>query len=66
MLARDRPLTPEHFAGFEKCYGKDPNGLSKRVDGGELGRLRRFHISEIKERGYKLWNHLVSIDAEPH
>ena len=24
------------------------------MDAGELGRLRRFHISEIKERGYKL------------
>lgn len=24
------------------------------MDGGPEGRLRRFHISEIKERGYKL------------
>lgn len=54
ITKKDRPLTAQHFAEFEKSYGKDPNGLSKRVDGGELGRLRRFHISEIKERGYKL------------
>src|SRR6266481_5013442 len=54
ITKKDRPLTAQHFAEFEKCYGKDPNGLSKRVDGGESGRLRRFHISEIKERGYKL------------
>src|SRR5712691_6011940 len=54
ITKKDRPLTAQHFAEFEKCYGKDPNGLSKRVDDGELGRLRRFHISEIKERGYKL------------
>jgi len=54
ITKKDRPLTAQHFAEFEKCYGKDPNGLSKRADGGELGRLRRFHISEIKERGYKL------------
>ena len=45
---------PQHFAEFEKCYGKDPNGLSKRKDLGETGRFRKFHISEIKERGYKL------------
>jgi len=54
ITKKDRPLTAQHFAEFEKAYGKDPNGLSKRVDGGELGRLRRFHISEIMERGYKL------------
>jgi hypothetical protein len=54
ITKKDRPLTGQHFAEFEKAYGKDPNGLSKRVDGGELGRLHRFHISEIKERGYKL------------
>src|SRR5438045_4998716 len=54
ITKKDRPLTSQHFAEFEKSYGKDPHGLSKRVDGGELGRLRRFHISEIKERGYKL------------
>jgi type I restriction enzyme M protein len=53
ITKKDR-LTAQHFAEFEKAYGKDPNGLSKRVDDGELGRLRRFHISEIKERGYKL------------
>ena len=54
ITKKDRPLTAAHFEEFEKAYGKDPNGLSKRVDGGELGRLRRFHISDIKERGYKL------------
>jgi type I restriction enzyme M protein len=54
ITKKDRPLTPEHFAEFEKCYGKDPNGQSKRKDTGEAGRFRRFHINEIKERGYKL------------
>src|SRR6266702_635038 len=48
------PLTAQHFAEFAGCYGKDPNGLSKRKDLGETGRFRKFHISEIKERGYKL------------
>ena len=35
-------------------YGTDPNGQGKRKDTGKDGRFRRFHISEIKERDYKL------------
>lgn len=54
ITKKDRPLTPQHFAEFEQCYGKNPNGQSKRKDTGEAGRFRKFHISEIKERGYKL------------
>src|SRR6266436_6562273 len=54
ITKKDRPLTAQHFAEFEAAYGKDPNGLSKRKDLGETGRFRKFHVSEIKERGYKL------------
>src|ERR1035438_1831075 len=54
ITKKDRPLTAAHFEEFEKAYGKDPNGLSKRTDGGETGRFCKFHISDIKERGYKL------------
>jgi type I restriction enzyme M protein len=54
ITKKDRPLTAEHFKEFEKCYGSDPNGLSKRKDLGLEGRFRKFHISEIKERDYKL------------
>jgi type I restriction enzyme M protein len=54
ITKKERPLTPQHFAEFEAAYGKDPNGLSKRTDTGENGRFRRFHVSDIKERGYKL------------
>jgi len=54
ITKKDRPLTPAHFAEFEKAYGKDPNGQSKRTDGGETGRFRRFSLKEIKARGYKL------------
>jgi type I restriction enzyme M protein len=54
ITKKDRPLTSEHFAEFIAAYGKDPNGLSKRNDTGEAGRFRRFHISDIKDRGYKL------------
>ena len=58
ITKKDRPLTAAHFEEFEKAYGKDPNGLSKRTDGGtdagQASRFKKFHISEIKERGYKL------------
>jgi type I restriction enzyme M protein len=54
ITKKDRPLTPEHFKEFEKCYGSDPNGQSKRTDLGTEGRFRRFNIQEIKGRGYKL------------
>src|SRR5438132_10464209 len=51
ITKQDRPLTAQHFAEFAGCYGKDPNGLSKRI---EAERFRGFGISEIKEREYKL------------
>lgn len=54
ITKKERPLTTQHFAEFEKGYGKDPNGQSKRTDSGEEGRFRKFHISDIKERDYKL------------
>lgn len=54
ITKKDRPLTPAHFAEFEKCYGADANGLSKRKDLGETGRFRKFTRAEIEARGYKL------------
>jgi type I restriction enzyme M protein len=54
VTKKERPLTPEHFAEFEKRYGKDPNGRSKRRQTGPDGRWRKFHINEIKDRDYKL------------
>jgi type I restriction enzyme M protein len=54
ITKKDRPLSPEHFKEFEKSYGSDPNGQSKRTDLGTEGRFRRFNIQEIKDRGYKL------------
>ena len=54
ITKKDRPLTREHFAEFEKCYGADANGLSKRKDLGEEGRFRRFSIQAVRERGFKL------------
>ncbi len=56
ITKKDRPLTAQHFAEFEQCYGSDPNGQCKpkRKDLGETGRFRKFHISEIKQRDFKL------------
>jgi type I restriction enzyme M protein len=54
ITKKERPLLPAHFEEFEKCYGHDSNGGSKRKDLGEQGRFRKFHISEIKKRDYKL------------
>ncbi len=55
ITKKDRPLTPEHFAEFESCFGPDPNGRSKRdaADSKE-NRWRSFHITEIKERDFKI------------
>jgi type I restriction enzyme M protein len=55
ITKKDRPLTPEHFGEFERCYGADPNGRALRSasDSAE-DRWRSFHISEIKQRDYKL------------
>ena len=54
ITKKDRPLSREHFAEFEKCYGTDPNGTSKRKDLGETGRFRRYAATDIAERSYKL------------
>lgn len=54
ITKKDRPLLLHHFAEFEKCYGKDPNGRTKRIDLGEKGRFRMFSATQIKARDYNL------------
>lgn len=55
VTKKDRPLTPEHFAEFESCFGPDPNGRSKRdTKNSKENRWRSFHITEIKERDFKI------------
>lgn len=55
ITKKDRPLTPEQFAEFERCYGKDPNGRAKRnSNDSRENRWRSFGISEVKERDYKI------------
>src|SRR5207248_1462167 len=51
ITKKDRPLSQQHFAEFEKAYGADPNGRSKRK---ELERFHPFNLSDIKARNYKL------------
>jgi len=48
------PFTRAHFTDFEKAYGKDPHGTSKRIDQGPEGRFRKFTRAEITERGDNL------------
>ncbi|MDO8550003.1 MAG: hypothetical protein Q7S39_07635 [Ignavibacteria bacterium] len=52
--SEEPPTAPKHFEEFEKCYGENPNGTSKRKDLGEEGRFRKFSLKQIKERNYKL------------
>ena len=54
ITKKDRPLTAQHFAEFEAAHGKDPNSLGKRKDTGEAGRFRRFPVSAIRDRQFKL------------
>lgn len=53
-FGKKTPLAREHFAEFEKAFGKDPLGKSKRKDEGEEGRFRCFSREHIKERGEDL------------
>lgn len=62
ITKKDRPLRPEHFAEFVKCFGIDPNGQAKRKESdspagkGYLGgdRWRKFTIAEVRARNFKL------------
>jgi type I restriction enzyme M protein len=55
ITKKDRPLTPEYFKEFEKCFGADPNGRAKRktADSKE-DRWRSFNIGEVKARDFKI------------
>jgi type I restriction enzyme M protein len=55
ITKKSRPLTAEHFAEFEGCYGDDPNGRSERQERDSSGgRWRQSSIDEIKAKHYKL------------
>jgi type I restriction enzyme M protein len=48
------PFLREHFAEFEKAFGDDAHGKSKRKDQGAEGRFRKFTRDEVKARGDNL------------
>lgn len=55
ITKKGRPLTPEHFVEFEKCYGVEPNGTTKRKEtDSKQDRWRKFGIKEVAIRDFKL------------
>jgi type I restriction enzyme M protein len=55
ITKKGRPLTPQHFAEFEDCFGSDPNGHAKRdPKDSKEDRWRSFTISEVKDRDFKI------------
>ena len=62
ITKKDRPLMPEHFAEFEKCFGADPNGrasarrMTRRPARAtsEATAGASFRIAEVKDRNFKL------------
>lgn len=55
ITKKSRPLTPQHFAEFERCYGTDPHGLAKRKEStSKEDRWHSFTLEEVKARHYKL------------
>lgn len=62
ITRKDRPLSAEHFAEFERCYGPDPHARRPRSPadspketgwhGGD--RWRPFPIGEVQARGFKI------------
>jgi type I restriction enzyme M protein len=55
ITKKDRPLTPQHFAEFETCFGSSPEGRSKRdPKNSKEDRWRCFSINEVKARDFKI------------
>lgn len=52
---KSRPLSPQHFEEFERCFGSDPLGRSPRsADDSIEGRWRSFSIDAVVSSDYKL------------
>jgi type I restriction enzyme M protein len=55
ITKKNRPLTSEHFAEFEKCFGKDANGRAKRKAGdSKEDRWHAFTVGEVQACDYKI------------
>ena len=66
-FGKTRPLKAEDFAPFEKAFGSDPYGKSKRSDEGEEGRFRCFTRTQIEDRNDNLdiaWLRDTEAEAE--
>jgi type I restriction enzyme M protein len=66
-FGKTKPLSVADFEPFEKAYGKDPLGKTKRKDEGEEGRFRFFKREEIARRNDNLdiaWLRDTSNDPE--
>jgi type I restriction enzyme M protein len=67
VFGKTKPLTVADFKPFEKAFGSDPLGKSKRKDEGEEGRFRLFKREEIAARNDSLdisWLRDTSNDPE--
>jgi type I restriction enzyme M protein len=55
VTKKGRPLSAPHFADFETCYGRDPNGRARRkTSDSREDRWRVFSIDEARARDFKL------------
>lgn len=64
---KTRPMDADDFAPFEKAFGNDPLGKSKRKDDGEQGRFRCFTRKQIEKRNDNLnmsWLKDTEVESE--
>ena len=55
ITKRSRPLTDAAFVDFERCFGDDPDGRSKRAESDSADdRWRSFEIDDVRARHFKL------------
>jgi type I restriction enzyme M protein len=55
ITKKDRPLTASYFTEFERCFGSDPSGRSKRsASQSPDGRWRPFPIEQVRARNFKI------------
>ena len=65
-FGKTNALTAGHFEEFERLFGPDPKGGSKRRDQGEAGRWRRLTCEQITARGDNLdWTWLRDESGDP-
>ena len=53
-FGKRNPLMDAHFAEFERCFGRKPDGTSKRTDQEKDGRFRSFERGFVSDQGENL------------